>query len=90
MFTVCPKTETEDFTEADLQLFRDACWWEDTAEERIRIFDLSGNLSRTLEKNDTFQFLKWDLRNHAGKLTGAGGERPPATLLCRFFYLSLR
>ncbi len=29
----------------------------------IRIFDLSGTLIRTLEKDDTSQYFKWDLRN---------------------------
>jgi len=38
-YALCfPKTETEDFTDADLQLFRDAGWWKDSAEERIRFF----------------------------------------------------
>ena len=30
----------------------------------VRLFDLAGNLVRTLDKNDTDQFLQWDLLNN--------------------------
>jgi len=30
----------------------------------FRIFDLAGNLIRTLEKDDDSQFFRWDLKNH--------------------------
>jgi hypothetical protein len=32
---------------------------------KIRIFNLAGQLVRTLDKDDPAQFLKWDLTNHA-------------------------
>jgi hypothetical protein len=32
---------------------------------KIRIFNLAGQLVRTLDKDDPTQFLKWDLTNHA-------------------------
>jgi len=32
---------------------------------KIRIFNLAGQLVRTLDKDDPSQFLKWDLTNHA-------------------------
>jgi hypothetical protein len=31
---------------------------------KVRIFNLAGQLVRTLEKNDNSQFLRWDLQNH--------------------------
>ena len=34
------------------------------ARATIRIYDLSGTLVRTLEKDDPSQFQRWDLRNH--------------------------
>ena len=30
----------------------------------IRIFDMSGTLVRTIEKDDPSQFTRWDLQNH--------------------------
>jgi hypothetical protein len=34
-------------------------------EVKIKIFNLAGQLVRTLDKNDDSQFLRWDLTNHA-------------------------
>ena len=38
----------------------------------IRIFDLSGALVRTLEKEDNSQFLRWDLRNDSDIQVASG------------------
>lgn len=38
----------------------------------IRIFNLGGTLIRKLEKDDTSQFLKWDLKNEARYSVGNG------------------
>ena len=38
----------------------------------IRIFDLSGALVRTLEKEDNSQFLRWDLRNNSDIQVASG------------------
>ena len=39
---------------------------------KIRIFDLSGTLVRVLEKDDTDQFLRWDLQNNNGLPVASG------------------
>ncbi len=38
----------------------------------IRIFSLDGQLVRTLAKSDDSQFLRWDLRNTAGRRVASG------------------
>jgi hypothetical protein len=38
----------------------------------IRIFNLAGDLVRTLEKDDPSQFVAWDLTNHNGLPVGGG------------------
>ena len=38
----------------------------------IRIFNLSGNLIRTIQKNDDSQFVRWDLLNESGHFIATG------------------
>ncbi|MCF8259131.1 MAG: T9SS type A sorting domain-containing protein, partial [Melioribacteraceae bacterium] len=38
----------------------------------IRIFNLAGQLVKKIEKNSTFQFLRWDLRVDSGLQIGPG------------------
>ena len=39
---------------------------------KIRIFDLSGTMVRVLEKDDTDQFLQWELDNENGLPVATG------------------
>lgn len=39
---------------------------------RIRIFSLAGVFIQNIEKDNNDQYLKWDLRNEAGKFVGSG------------------
>ena len=38
----------------------------------VRIFSIDGTLVRKLDKNDTEQFLKWDLRNSSDLPVASG------------------
>ena len=38
----------------------------------VRLYDLAGNLVRTLDKDDNDQFLRWDLKNHNGLPVASG------------------
>ena len=41
-------------------------------EATVRIFSIDGTLVRKLDKNDTEQFLKWDLRNSSDLPVASG------------------
>jgi flagellar hook assembly protein FlgD len=43
-----------------------------TKDVTIRIFNIVGELVRTLEKDDTGQEKEWDLRNDAGEKVASG------------------
>ena len=47
---------------------------------KIRIFNLAGQLVRTLDKDDPTQFLRWDLINHATFPVASGMYIAHATL----------
>jgi hypothetical protein len=47
---------------------------------KIRIFNLAGQLVRTLDKDDPTQFLRWDLTNHATFPVSSGMYIAHATL----------